>query len=410
MYQQVFGGSNGSLNATNTRYNLPMSGLGWTAENVRSNLISTDGKIFYLRVRLGAAPGAGKSYTFTMRLNGAPTTLTFTISNLETSGFDIEHSFVITGGDKISLECDPTGTPTVTNAKWSWFFVGDNPNESLICGGSMDVLNSAATEYAALGSPYSPLTGTETNFRQIMPTSGTLKNLYVDLTLDPGGAPDAYGFTVRVNIDSPVGGLVVDIVADDRTGNDLVNTIAVVAGDVLTMMIEQTNTPTVTPQAIWGVTFVADIDGESVVLGGSSDDLDTAATEYNGFSLGSSSLWGAVEGNYNNLGQPCTLRKLHVLLENAPGVGKKYVFTIRVAGADSNVATTVDEGNTTGNSGALTDEMGLDEYAALQVVPTGAPAIGMAFWGFVSYNGPSTPEGGASASTIMAMLIKAEII
>ena len=232
---------------------------------------------------------------------------------------------------------------------------------------------------------YTDYTPTELNYRQVVPTSGTIKNFWVSLSSDPGTAPDAYRLTLRKGLPMADTALVVTIVANDKTGNDLVNTVAVVAGDVLTIKIEPLNSPSSVPRTAWGMTFVADIDGESIVLGGSHNNLPQVTTEHNLLTSREENTWTFTESLRYQLGQDCTLKKLHFLLTGSPGAGNKYDFTLRVAGAGGTVVTTIADAATTGNSGALEDTVADGEYVNLRVVPTSSPTIRDAYWGFVCY-------------------------
>jgi len=390
MEQVIFGGVYNLLHDTNTEYESLIGGAGWTGtEANRQQLVSTDGIIKNLRIRLNDSPGVGKHYDFTLMLNGAPTALTVEIAGVFMTGNNMVNEITVTGGDTVSLESNPDSTPTARYAYWTLVFEGDNVGESLIFGGGPWTVDSTDIEYAQIMCSITIPSVTENNYRQVIPTDGTLKNLYVKLSEDPGNDPDAYRFTVRLNGASPGGGLVVTITANDTTGNDLVNDIDVVAGDVVTMMIEPLNGPIVTPFAIWGMTFVADIDGESIILGGSDDGLHDTNTEYN-IITESMSVWGTEAINYK-LGQVCTLKKFHVLLSAAPGAGNDYDFSIRISG--TNVITLqISDAETTGNSGGLSDTIALDEYVNLMCVPTDTPDVVCAYWGFVCYTGlPPSP-------------------
>lgn len=392
MEQVIFGGYDQNLDTTLTKYNSLVGGYIWTAtEHHRRKIVTTNGKIKNFRVRLDGAPGVGTKYTFTLMLNGAPTALTFDIAGAATTGSNIVNEVTVTGGDTVSIRCVPDSTPTARYATWTSVFEGDTAKESLILGGSSWSLDNAATEYGQVMCAFTFWPLTENDHREVVPTSGTIKNLYVKLSTDPGTAPDAYRFTLRKNGVSQA--LTVTITADDTAGSDLVNTVDVVAGDVLTLMVEPLNTPSATPIVRWGMTFVADIDGESIILGGSSQDLDAAATKYHRFTSYEALFWEANEVETYHLGQVCTLKKLQVLLSGSPGAGNKYDFTIRIAGADSNVVATISDAATTGNSGALEDAVVLDEYVNLKVVPTDTPTVRDAYWGLVCYIAP--PSGSA---------------
>jgi len=404
MEQVLFGGYfNNPPDRTNTEYNSILGGTVWgvTEANVHQ-LVSTDGYIKNLRVDIFNDPGAGNKYTFTVMLNGAPTALTLDISDAETSGSNMVNTVDVTGGDLISLQCDPDDYPDTVYVIWTTVFEGDNAKESLIMGGSTGALNNGATEYGQIMGVTTQYSVTENNFRQVIPTDGTLKNLYVLLSADPGTDPDAYRFTVRLNGASPGGGLVITITADDVTGNDLANDIDVVAGDVVTMMIEPLNGPSETPDAHWGMTFVADIDGESIVLGGCTDNLNDTNTEYNFITGYEGRVWNVIEVHTSSLGQVCTLKKLHMLLSAAPGAGNDYDFAIRISG--TNVVTLqISDAETTGDSGGLSDTVALDETVNLMCTPTDTPDVVDAYWGFVCYISPPSLGFPVIGSIVEAM-------
>jgi len=384
MKQVIFGGNYDLLHDTNIEYNLLNGGTAWGPGGIiPSQMISTDGVIKNFRVRVIDSPGVGNHYTLTLILNGNPTALTLDISGLETYGSNMVNEVVVTGGDYVYIQSDPDSTPTPVYAYWTTVFEGFTANESLILSGATSLLDSGVIHYGMVMSARTTTSNVENDHRVVVPTAGTIKNLYVKLSADPGTAPEAYRFTLRKGGVNQI--LTVTITADDTTGSDLVNSFAVAAGDVLTMMIEPLNGPSVTPQAFWGMTFVADIAGESIVMGGSWQDLDAAATEYQRLSTTEGTSWSGVEAQRRSLGQICTLRKLHILLSAAPGAGNTYTFTIRIEGVGSNVVAAVAGAATTGNSAALEDIVTLDKYVDLQVVPDDTPNVADAYWGFVVY-------------------------
>lgn len=392
MEQILYGGYYYSLSTSATTYNSLSGGFIWILnEKTRRQLISTDGVIKKLRVRLDLPPGVGTKYTFTLMLNGNPTALTLDIANTATSGSNMVNEITVTGDDYVTLRVTPTGTPTVRTATWSSVFEGDVARESLILGVTDYPLDKVDTLYGQVMCPFSWLSDVENDHRQVIPTSGTIKNFYVLLEKDPGTAPEAYRFTLRKNGVSQT--LTVTITADGTTGNDLVNSFTVVADDVLTMMLEPLNEPTEVPFFGWGMTFVADIDGESIVMGGSQNGLDNATTEYNFLLVGERAFydWDPIEARCYQLGQVCILKKLHMLLSAAPGIGNKYTFTLRAELTDTNVVAEVSGAATTGDSGALRDIVADDDYMTLKVVPDSTPDAADAYWGFVSYMPPPCP-------------------
>lgn len=394
MEQVIFGGFRWDLHATDTKYNSLVGGSPWNAtESWCRGVVSTSGKIKNLRVKLDGSPGAGKHYDFTMMVNGAPSALTLEIADTATSGVDTTHEVGVVAGDTISLECNPDNTPTSRNAYWTSMFEGATAKESLILGttGSF-TLSVTDTQYCAVTGAVTMPGITENDHRQLCPTSGKIKNLYIELSEDPGTSPDAYRFTLRVNGASPADGLVVTITADATTGNDTSHEVSVAAGDYLTLMIEPLEEPSATPSARWGMTFVADTDGESVILAGTMWDLNTGATRYIDLQCYDDRDWSVGEDWRYQLGQSCTLKKLYVLLSAAPGDGKSYTFTVRKPGngqADGNLTVTIAGAvATTGNDVAHTDVIADDDYVDLKCVPANTPDVADAYWGLVGYIEP----------------------
>ena len=389
MEQVIFGGFNtDALDPNATEYNSLAGGNLWSADETgHYQLVSTDGVIKWLRARLFDKPGVGNKYTFTLMLNGNPTALTFDIIDNEIFGSNMVDEVAVTGGDYVYLRCVPFSVPSARTATWTCVFKGDNPRESLILGRSPDDTNPAATEYAQVMGSETIYSNVENDFRQIVPTAGTIKNFYVKLSEDPGTDPDAYRLTLRKGGASQT--LTVTITADATTGNDLVNSFTVAAGDVFTLMIEPLNVPTATPKVAWGMTFAPDINGESIVLGGAKDDLHGAATEYNRLLGAENSLWGNENQRYQ-LGQVCIVKKLHVLLTAAPGGATSRLFVIRkgLVPIDSNVQVLIAGADTTGDSGALQDTIALNERTAFRHTPVGAVVAADAYWGFVCYIAP----------------------
>lgn len=75
-------------------------------------------KNFY--VTLDVAPGAGNSWTLTIRKNQASTALTITISGSDDTGNDTTHTVSVAAGDKISILITATGSPSPSGAQWGF--------------------------------------------------------------------------------------------------------------------------------------------------------------------------------------------------------------------------------------------------------------------------------------------------
>jgi len=87
-----------------------------TVENVRQTTIFQGGVLRNLYVRLDGVAGAGKSYTFAVRINGVDTALTCQIAGAtDVAGSDLTNEVEVKRGDLLSVGVTPAGTPTARN-------------------------------------------------------------------------------------------------------------------------------------------------------------------------------------------------------------------------------------------------------------------------------------------------------
>lgn len=104
-------GALASSTATAARFFAP-GGLGLVVETATEIqwTVTRPGRIRNLRGKMVAGTGGGTN-TFTLRLNGVDTTVTFGILNSQTSGSDTTHSFAVVAGDLISLSVAKSVAP-----------------------------------------------------------------------------------------------------------------------------------------------------------------------------------------------------------------------------------------------------------------------------------------------------------
>jgi len=389
MEQVLFAGRYDALNTGTDEYSGLVADAEWHAtEHQRCGVVSPPGKLKNLRVKLNDSPGEGKSYTFTVRVNGADSDdgegnpLQVIIADAATSGLDTTHEITVSAGDKVCLECSPSGTPTARYARWSTMFEGDTANESMLLGAGYGV--DWLTTYDSISSGKGSLSAAPKDNYQVVPMPGTIKNWYIELQEDPGTDPDAYRYTLVKNGDDTA--LVITITANATSGNNTSDEVAVSAGDYLYVKQEPLNSPSLSvAYAAWGCTFLADTDGESLVLGvPKGDDLHATDTEYKEL-CSASNVWSATENQHYVLGQVCILRNLYVKLENAPGEGKSFTFTVRHSGSSSDITCIIADTDTIGNDTAHAYSVIDDDDMTLECAPSETPAVGNSAWGIVCF-------------------------
>ncbi len=404
MKQVITGGTRNGLTTTDG-YLVPMglSTLDNPALTVQAP-IPTAGTLSGFRVRLAEAPGAGQSRTFQVYL-GTTGYLSITISGTDTTGSSAA-SVAVSAGDLVAIAVTHSGSPANTAAYFALNFTGDTPNESILLGAGGD-MSKTVTVFGSVAAENSPTT-TEDDWRQIIPTAGTLKSLYWKCG-DPGTAPQGYRLTLRKNGASTA--LTSTITADDTTGNDVAHTVTVAAGDRVTMMMEPVNTPDITRRGNWGLVFVADTDGESLLLGGSTFGLSPFVSQYNTV-VSQNRAWDSVEFTDATILNGCTLKKFYVHLSNSPrgnDDADSYTFNVRIEGGATGITVPISDGGTGNMVGSDTThsyEVTDGQRLTLQSVPFSAPAGADAYWGLVcqtTTNEAPVVDAGADQAVSLAV-------
>lgn len=388
MEQVTIGGNINNLNGTNgtNEYNVVMGGTTWSStENTRWQTVPTGGTFSSMYIRLATAPdnGAGtQSYTFTLRVNGADSTLQVVISEASTTGSDLAHTVDVVAGDYVSLECLTTGTATVSPASWSLKFEGTTSGESISMVTAY--FYKSGNYYASLqGAQYSSVD--EYTYNAI-PTDATIKSLYVKLNADPGSNPDAYRITYMDS--GTASSLTCTITANDTTGNDTAHTVDVNSFDYGYFYIEPLNSPISTVNGGIGFVFLSDTDGESLIAG--NEGSSTFGTNYYAAPV-SWTTDDTTETNRLQLIQATTLQKLTIgrgstataygWAEDGDGL------TVRLSTADSSVTAQFDQ-----------------PYVAVptsdgSVLGTWTKSTGSTYWELVD----DAPNGGGDYATLTAL-------
>lgn len=376
MEQIIIAGRFGALNTSAVRYNKIASGSSWTStEDYRRQIIPMDGIFSKLRIKLDGSPGTGKSYTFTLRVNGVDTVLAVTISDDETTGSELIQNVQVNAGDSVTFKCEPSGSPTARTAYWSILFSGGESQTSIIIGGYNNLPSATLITYNSLEAGFAWDTN-EGNKIQIVTRSGTIKNLHILLDTAPG-AGKSRTFTLRVNEADTT--LTCTISDDETTGNDTSHEVTVSASDRVTLKCNPSGTPA-DCYAYWGATFKSDVDSENLILSGNNQDLIAAAVRWAPLSLAGDQSWN-VESKAYQLGREGKIKNLYVRLSAKPDTGKSYTFTLRVNEADTALTVTISDDETTGSDTSNEVTISDDDYLTLQCTPSGTPDVVDAFWG-----------------------------
>jgi len=352
--------------------------------------VAMDLSRFY--VQIDTPPGVGKSYAFTVMKNGIATALEVIIADSATSAEDTTHAISFAPGDTVSLRAVPTGTPDVPSNQY-WNIQVDTSGQSAPLLTGLASMSSSLTRYGSMLAGHNSAAGwsaTESDMQVIVPTSGTLSNLYVKASGAPGSG-NSYELTVMKN-GLPTG--LQAILADSNTlASDTTHTVSVIAGDSLTIRAVPTSSPSgVTPS--FGVAFTPTNTGENFMGFGSASAPSTTVANFEqllGIGLGA---WNATESARFMMPGPCTLRGLYVKLITPPGLGASRTFTIRKSTGDTVLTATISETDTTASVLANVECAQGDLIiikSTVSTTPFPAAATGGVHIGLLLYNDPKSP-------------------
>jgi hypothetical protein len=294
---------------------------GWQIDETYVTVpMPTAGTFRYLRVG-GTDPGSGKTRKFTIRKNGADTSLEVTLTNgnpvVEAYG-----SVDFAAGDLISLMATPTGSPTNGSFEWDIGYDTDDNTETIILPSSgSGVVLASSGRYISMSGDTSGDTNTEFDASLVMPMSGTFTGLYA-YQIDPPGAGDSRIYTlVKNGVDTTITCTISG--ASDTTASDFAHSFTVAAGDTVSLRIDEGGT-TSNVRIKCGIIFKPDNPSLFICSGNSPSNM-TVGPFYNYIATGFSLMLSAL-GKYNRPNTRWVALNNHVKLDVAPGVGQSRSF------------------------------------------------------------------------------------
>lgn len=269
-------------------YALQGASTGDSNSNRAMQLISAPGTFTAFYMRITTAPGEGASYTVTLVVNDIDTELEFTIANTDTTGSDTG-SVAVVAGDKVYIKIVSSTDPAPAssgNHQWTLYFSSTNAKESNFMGASNDYAPGAAqgTEYNVLNAMQSWNNSTlnDVQLNLYFPTAGTLKNFYIQGIQAPGAGNTAT-YTIMKN--GVATDLVVEVSDTNTSGSNTTDTVDIAVGDRIIMSCS-VDTGNGIGYTASGITFEADVDGESV-LSHSTSGIISTSDNYNSLCEGS---------------------------------------------------------------------------------------------------------------------------
>lgn len=394
--QIIMGGiPNANLSTTGTMFYALSSNDTFVGSTTNSNtytLLSAPGTISKLNFTTSTAPVGATSYILTFYQNGSATSLVATVAGANTNAVDITHTVTIAAGDRVCLQVTVTGTPAAAKGSWSFQFEAQNTGETQIYGGSL-ANNFTTAQFIPVGNIVSGTLAAENRRQFVMPTPGTLKNFFNAVTTAPGAGTSWIANVHKNGSNSGTpGNMVATISGTNNSANDLTNSIAVVAGDLISVLLTATGSPAATTGYL-GFTFVPDRTGEFVFGTIDGTTLNTGATSWSvitGRQINAGNIWNVTEALTQIVVNPFQVTGFSVNAQTAPGAGTSYAFMVRQNRGNTSLVGTLSGTNTQLNATRVPTPLAQNDIIDMQSIPAGTPgALGVNQQSYVGYIAPS---------------------
>jgi hypothetical protein len=385
MTSQFWSGSQTVPISTGTTYaGLVHQGRGTIAsETDAQQVIACAGAISELRVKLGTAPGSGKSWTITIRKNGVDA-LQVVISGTSTTAVNL-NAFTVAPGDALSVSFVPSGTPTAPGSvQWAATFDGDVTGESPLLSCMLGSLLNSSSSGGNFVFPNGSAASTTAGFADrelIVALAGSITQFRVRTPF--GMAIGAWTIALFKN------GVATAMTATvtSQTAVSTGGPISVAPGDLITYRVLGSGTPAAQGISI-GTKFVSSVNGYSMIMGGEpATNVSTSATTYLYPGGGSIEATNSGAANRGNLTNATSVRGLYVKTRVAPVGGDTWQINF-MQNAVLSFGHTVSDA-LVNSPGPFTVNLNAGDSMATQSVPTGGPLQSQHSWTIILYTPPN---------------------
>jgi hypothetical protein len=399
----------------NNNYGPLLSGLCSlsTSENGNTCVVGAACSISNILFRMSGAPTAGKSYTFTVRVNGSNTAHTCTIADLATTG-TIAGPIAFAAGDRVSLAVTTSGSPLVTIMRSS-FVLSTSGRTCVYFGGGQTDVSTTEPLYNPLfqGSVFS--NSLTYNRVSVMPCDGTITGYYVNSM----AGTTAYNFDFVINkngVDQDGSGGTPDtrLTCSGNTNSQVVTStsfsLSVVAGDIIYFKYNNTSGAR---SITWSPTFVPSSGNKAPVFGNSGTLNTTAANRFRDPINPDSQAWNSSESNTAQCDIPANgsfwASDFWVALSVAPGGATTHAFTLRKSTVSTAVTLSITGAAVVGSD--LSNRVRYDpgQTIGLLHLAGSTPAASVATWSYMAdyignknTGGNTGKKGGGGGTNIYA--------
>jgi hypothetical protein len=349
--------------------------------------VSATGTVGNLLVTLDTAPGAGISTTWTLYKNQVATALSVTVTGAATSGSDNTDNISVVPGDL--LQWKNTHSGTYSGAEYySATFTSTSANQSIL-NGSSPILNTTTTEYLPISGGFN-LFPAEADAENVMPTAGTIDNLYLSFD-GTAGAGKSYTLTLYKN------GIATALTANISNSTitpDTTHSVSFIAGDTLSIQSVPSGTPSGI-RAFWSLRFSPTTDGESIMF--AQGPLNTGGTYYSNIAgiIQSGNADSRFIANFQGYAPVAfTLRSLYANTNPAPGGATSYTFRNWKNGSLASLSAAVSGTSTQGSDITHSDNYISGDSVVVERTTTGGVSAVNGGTAFVAFISPAAPFTG----------------
>ncbi len=362
----------------------------WSAtENDVSQVIPHALTISNLRIDVATAPGASKSYAYTVQKNGSDTGLTVTISGTTPlTQTDNTHTASFSAGDTISLKSVPAGSsPTAPSGLCVSLKQTSASGQAILYG-------TCGTQITAGGfiSPVSNSTNaTELATSSVVPYDGTVSNLWLKTDVDPGGSA-TWTTKIRLN-EASISPTIQAVVTHGQgvdgnghyTSSDTTNTHHFTAGQRISTNVVIASI-SANCRISGSFTWNPDVAGKAMGMWSCTATTTTNATRYC-VPSGCDTAYFSTEGVGGGQAvlQACTLETLYLSTPSGQSVSPgTYAVTARANSTTDTALTATISATAASITGQAVTVSAGDKYD-LEIIPASSPtarnlAIGVGYY------------------------------
>ena len=327
--RQVELSGNARIHQTLTAYNFISGAAAAFTTNAAAfrEFSPRDGVLSKLKVELSAAPGLGKSVTFTVVIDGSDTAMTCMISDNSLS-CNFNPPVEIPAGKILFMKEVPQGTPTSSLARYSVVLTTASNRELILTGGKAIVTSTGPAEayIPAHGGTATEITS-EFLARTTMPFSGKITELHANFPPGTGAQTTTFTTLLKGNATNQT------CAAVDSTGfcSDTIHPVSFSAGDSVSIY----NTGVMVPQNSGvALVIVPDTTGDFISALAGTVAVSSSAKTYLYASVGSAA-WTTTETNVLTLGQGGGITKdadvlaMYVQSDSIPSSGSYTIILMQ---------------------------------------------------------------------------------